>query len=146
MRTYIEKLESLNGNSCWVFTKQDTDFDQAFKAVKLFSEIPDKESINIENYFEKNHSRYGIDTDRHRMLVIPQMYGLLTKTPFYVRGGNYSAENPTEVFDLNKIINAISNSSLPMWVSVTVCVSNCRISPCPSGLTLPIRSSTGRKM
>ena len=102
MRTYQEKLDSLESNSVWLFTKQDTDFDQAFKAATLFSEIPSKENTNIEDYFTNNHSRYGITTDRHRMLVIPQLYGLITKTPFFVRGGNYAAENPTEVFDKNK--------------------------------------------
>ena len=102
MRTYKEKLESLDEYSCWVFTKQDTDFDEAFKAVKLFSEIPSKETTNIEYYFADNHERYGINTDRHRMLVIPQLYGLLTKTPFFERGGNYANENPTAVFDKHK--------------------------------------------
>lgn len=102
MRTYQEKLNSLEPNSVWLFTKQDTDFDQAFRGATLFSEITDKEHTNIEDYFTKHHARYGINTDRHRMLVIPQMYGLITKTPFFVRGGNYAAENPTEVFDSNK--------------------------------------------
>lgn len=102
MRTYQEKLDSLESNSVWLFTKQDTDFDQSFKAATLFSEIENKENTNIENYFTQNHSKYGVDTDRHRMLVIPQMYGLITKTPFYVRGGNYAAENATEVFEKNK--------------------------------------------
>ena len=102
MRTYKEKLDSLESNSVWVFTKQDTNFDEAFKAATLFSEIKDKEHTNIENYFTDNHKRYGINTDRHRMLVIPQMYGLITKTPFFVRGGNYADENPTEVFDHSK--------------------------------------------
>jgi len=102
MRTYQEKLDSLESNSVWLFTKQDTDFDQSFKAATLFYEIENKENTNIENYFAANHAKYGVDTDRHRMLVIPQMYGLITKTPFYVRGGNYASENATEVFEKNK--------------------------------------------
>ncbi len=102
MRTYQEKLDGLEPNSVWVFTKQDTNFEEAFKAATLFAEIPDKEHTNIEDYFTKHHSRYGINTDRHRMLVIPQMYGLITKTPFFVRGGNYADENPTEVFEFSK--------------------------------------------
>lgn len=102
MRTYQEKLAALQSNSVWVFTKQDTDFDEAFKAAILFSEIPDKKRVNIEDYFTVHHSRYGINTDRHRMLVIPQLYGLITKTPFFARGGNYADEKPTEVFERNK--------------------------------------------
>lgn len=96
------KLNNLTDNSVWLFTKQDTNFDESFKATKLFSEIDNRENVNIENYFTVNHEKYGINTDRHRMLVIAQLYGLITKTPFYVRGGNYSKEAPTEVFDLYK--------------------------------------------
>lgn len=97
-----EKLKNLTPNSVWLFTKQDIDFDESFKATKLFAEIEDKESTNIEKYFKENHSRYNINTDRHRMLVISQLYGLITKTPFFVRGGNYSKEAPTEIYDLYK--------------------------------------------
>ena len=96
------KLNNLTNNSVWLFTKQDTNFDESFKATKLFSEIDNRENVNIENYFTVNHEKYGINTDRRRMLVIAQLYGLITKTPFYVRGGNYSKEAPTEVFDLYK--------------------------------------------
>lgn len=93
------KTDELNENSVWIFTKQDTNFDEAFKAAKLFAEIPNKQSVNIEEYFRKHHERYGINTDRHRMLIIPQFYGLITKTPFFERGGQYQNENPTAVFD-----------------------------------------------
>ena len=102
MRTSKEKLESLTPGSVWIITKQDIDFDESFKATKLFAEIADKDNTNIENYFTQNHTRYGITSHRHRMLVIAQLYGLITKTPFYVRGGNYSKETPTEVYDLYK--------------------------------------------
>lgn len=101
MRTSRDKLNSLNNKSVWIFTKQDTNFDEGFKATKLFAEIPDRENTNIETYFTNNHSRYGINTDRHRILVIPQLYGLITKTPFFVRGGNYSKEAPTETFEVH---------------------------------------------
>ena len=93
MRTATEKLQQLKPNSVWVFTKQETDFDESYKSALLFSEIPDKENTNIEDYFTKNHTRYDIQTDRHRILVIPQFFGLITKTPFYERGGTYNDEN-----------------------------------------------------
>lgn len=99
MRSANEKLKELKPNSVWVFTKQETDFDESYKSALLFSEVPDKENTNIEAYFADNHSRYSIQTDRHRILVIPQFFGLITKTPFYERGGTYNNENPTAIFD-----------------------------------------------
>lgn len=105
MRTANEKLQQLKPNSVWVFTKQETDFDESYKSALLFSEIPDKENTNIEDYFTKNHTRYDIQTDRHRILVIPQFFGMITKTPFYERGGTYNEENPTAIFDSIKAVS-----------------------------------------
>ncbi|MBE7061014.1 MAG: HNH endonuclease [Clostridiales bacterium] len=105
MRTATEKLQQLKPNSVWVFTKQETDFDESYKSALLFSEIPDKENTNIEDYFTKNHTRYDIQTDRHRILVIPQFFGMITKTPFYERGGTYNDENPTAIFDIIKAVS-----------------------------------------
>lgn len=105
MRTATEKLQQLKSNSVWVFTKQETDFDESYKSALLFSEIPDKENTNIEEYFTKNHIRYDIQTDRHRILVIPQFFGMITKTPFYERGGTYNDENPTAIFDIIKAVS-----------------------------------------
>ncbi len=102
MKSANEKLNLLKPNSVWVFTKQETDFDESYKAALLFSEIADKENTNIEAYFADNHARYAIQTDRHRILVIPQFFGLMTKTPFYERGGTYNNEKPTAVFDTIK--------------------------------------------
>lgn len=99
MKTYEQYLQSLEEHSVWMFTKQETDFDSAYLSATLFDEIPSRESTNIESYFKNNHYRYGIETDRHRTLVIPQLYGLITKTPFYTRGGSYNNEKPTAVFD-----------------------------------------------
>lgn len=100
MRTIEQKLASLKENDIWVFTKQTADFDEAFKMVKLFSEIPNIENTNIEQYFRDNHAAYDIATHNHRALVIPQMLGLLTKTPFFSRGAQYKQEKPTAIFDL----------------------------------------------
>ncbi|MGN0783977.1 MAG: HNH endonuclease [Christensenellales bacterium] len=104
MRSANEKLKQLKPNSVWVFTKQETDFDEAYKSAVLFSEIPNKEFTNIETYFADKHSHYDIQTDRHRILVIPQFFGLITKTPFYERGGTYNNENPTAIFDTIKAV------------------------------------------
>lgn len=99
-----EYLNSLNEKSVWVFTKQETDFDTAVLATKLFAEIPNIDETNVEQYFSEHHSEYEIDTDRHRMMIIPQLFGLITKTPFYQRGVQYSKEKPTAVFDeFNKL-------------------------------------------
>ncbi len=100
MYDYNEKLNSLTESSVWIFTKQSISFDTAYKAVKLFAEIPNRENVNIESYFAENHTNYDIDTDRHRVLVISQLFGLLTKTPPYERGGMYNTEQPTAIFEL----------------------------------------------
>ncbi|MDR2408379.1 MAG: HNH endonuclease [Bacteroidales bacterium] len=96
----------LDNRSVWVFTKQDTNFDEAIKATRLFASICEDETINIENYFTEHHAEFGINTDRHRILIIPQLFGLMTKTPFYERGGQYSKERPTEIFDKIKGLNS----------------------------------------
>ncbi|HOR59750.1 MAG TPA: HNH endonuclease [Bacteroidales bacterium] len=96
-------LNSLSSKSVWAFTKQTTNYEMAFNATKLFAnycENEDTTSVNIEDYFTQNSAQYGIDTDRHRMLVISQLFGLITKTPFYTRGSQYNKERPTEIFDM----------------------------------------------
>lgn len=100
MRTEKEKLQSLNEGSVWRFPKQDVSFDNAFRAAKLFHEIPDENNLNIEEYFQNNHAKYEINHSRHRVLAISQMYGLLTKSSFYKRGTPYSKEQTTNVFKL----------------------------------------------
>lgn len=96
--SYEEYLSSLDEKSVWVFTKQETDFDVAFLSTKLFDEIQNRERVNIEEYFKHNHNEYGIATDRHRVLVISQLYGLITKTPFYSRHSRYGNEKPTAIY------------------------------------------------
>ena len=111
MSNYKEYLNSLNDKSVWVFTKQETDFDISIFATKLFAEIPNVENENIETYFADHHSDYNIETDRHRMLVIPQLFGLITKTPFYQKGAQYNKERPTAVYDeFNKLFENDSNN------------------------------------
>lgn len=101
-----EYLKQLNEKSVWVFTKQKvSNFDEIIRVTKFFENIPDRENTNIEKYFTEHHNEYGIETDRHRTLVIPQFFGLITKTPFYQKGGQYNKEKPTAVYDKFKEIN-----------------------------------------
>lgn len=99
--TANERAVSLGANDVWLFTKQAMSFDTAFAAVRLLDEMPE-ENGTVEDYFKRNHRRYGIDTDRHRVLVIAQLFGLLSKETFYVKGGRYQREQATEVFRLLK--------------------------------------------
>jgi 5-methylcytosine-specific restriction endonuclease McrA len=96
-------LNDLHDKSVWAFTKQTTDFEVAFKATHLFAnycENEDPATENLEDYFTRNAVRYEIGTNRHRMLVISQLFGLITKTPFYSRGSQYNKERPTEIFEM----------------------------------------------
>lgn len=105
-----EYLRTLNEKSVWVFTKQQVSkFDEIIKVTNFFENIPDRENTNIEQYFTEHHAEYGIETDRHRTLVIPQFFGLITKTPFYQRSGQYNKEKPTAVYDKLKEINPSLN-------------------------------------
>lgn len=106
MKPFEKILSQLKPNSVWVFTKQATDFDDSYKATLLFSEIPNRDTVNIEEYFAQHHLRYDIQTNRHRILVIPQFFGLITKTPFYQRGRTYNNEKPTAIFDSLHAVSA----------------------------------------
>ena len=88
-----QKFNSLNAKSAWAYPKQKGNFEDVFKSALLFSEIPSIKNTNVETYFTANYIRYGISTDRHRMLAIPQMFGLITKDHL-----SYSQEKPTPVF------------------------------------------------
>ena len=101
MRTVEEKLQSLNAKSVWYFAKQDTSFDNAFKAVKMFDEIHDRSNVNIEDYFIENKARYDLDCN-HRILSVAQLFGLLSKSNPFERGSRYNTETPTPVFNYLK--------------------------------------------
>lgn len=88
----------LDVKSSWIFTKQSADFDNAYKAAKLFVEKPKDNKENIETYFKKNFERYDVNTANHRVLVISQLYGLLTKSEYY-KTTPYSNEKATEVYE-----------------------------------------------
>ena len=97
MRTVEEKLSSLTKSSVWYFAKQDTNFDNAFKAVEIFDKIPDRHNTNIEDYYNTHGAEYGFHSN-HRALSVAQMYGLLSKANPFERGRRYNTETPTPVF------------------------------------------------
>jgi len=99
MRTIQQKLKSLSYDSVWIFTKQSTVFDEAFRAAKLFNDSY-KNDDNLEKYFSDHYLDYDLSTNRHRSWVISQLFGLITKTPFYSKGSAYKNERPTAIFDL----------------------------------------------
>lgn len=92
------KLTSLNDNSVWLFTKQSMVFDEVFNATKLLKNMNKK--YNIEQYFKDNYKMYGLSTNRHRILIIAQLFGLLTKNKYYSAGQRYNDETTTEIFDM----------------------------------------------
>lgn len=105
-----EYVKSLDKKSVWVFTKQKvSDFNEIIKVTNFFDSIPNKETTNIEEYFKNHHVDFEVETDRHRTLVIPQFFGLITKTPFYKRGGQYNKEKTTAIYDKLKSINPMIN-------------------------------------
>ena len=94
-----EKFDSLSIKSAWAYTKQKAGYEDLYNSARLFSEIIDIEHTNVETYFAENYEKYGISTNRHRILAIAQMFGLITKDPYYARGGSvYSNEMTTPVF------------------------------------------------
>ena len=97
MRTVEQKLASLARNSVWYFAKQDTNFDNSFRAVQIFDQIPDREQTNIEDYYAQNGPRFNFDSN-HRILSVAQLFGLLTKESPFDTAGSYNSEKPTPVF------------------------------------------------
>ena len=97
MRTVEQKLASLSANSVWYFAKQDANFDNSFRAVKIFDQIPDRLNANIENYYAENGARFGFHSN-HRILSVAQLFGLLTKAAPFERRGSYNTESPTPAF------------------------------------------------
>lgn len=92
------KLKSLNNDSVWIFTKQSMVFDEVFKATRLFNDYDGNDSL--EEYFIKNAKYNGLSTDRHRILIIAQFFGLLTKSKYYSSGDKYNKEDVTEIFKI----------------------------------------------
>lgn len=90
---YVDFLEHKGKGYVWQFTKQETDFEKIFLSAKLFNEWKQNtQNLSLEEFFIEQHNKYGI-TDRHRTLIIAQLYGLITKN-----SSGYVNENVTPVF------------------------------------------------
>ena len=89
-----EVLSTLQNADVWYFAKQDTSFDNAYKAVRIFDQAPDGE--NPSSYYQRVASENGLDANV-RILSVAQLMGLLTKsTPF--SKAHYEVEKPTPAF------------------------------------------------
>ena len=96
MRTIEEKLASLNATSVWYFAKQDTNFDNAFKAVQIVDELGREWPEQGTNAWTLLAEKMGLGSN-HRILSVAQLLGLLTKNnPF--EKSRYNSESPTPVF------------------------------------------------
>ena len=96
MRTIEEKLASLNATSVWYFAKQDTNFDNAFKAVQIVDELGQQWEDDGTTAWSTKAASKGLDSN-HRILSVAQLLGLLTKNnPF--EKSQYKSETPTPVF------------------------------------------------
>lgn len=99
---YVDFLEHKGKGYVWQFTKQETDFEKIFLSAKLFNEWKQNtQNLSLEEFFIDQHNKYGI-TDRHRTLIIAQLYGLITKN-----SSGYANENVTPIF------NQLSQNSSP---------------------------------
>lgn len=96
MRTIEEKLASLNATSVWYFAKQDTNFDNAFKAVQIVDELGQQWEDDGTTAWSTKAASKGLESN-HRILSVAQLLGLLTKNnPF--EKSQYKSETPTPVY------------------------------------------------
>ena len=96
MRTIEQKLASLNATSVWYFAKQDTNFDNAFKAVQIVEELGKLWEDGGTTAWSTRAASKGLDSN-HRILSVAQLLGLLTKNnPF--EKSQYKSETPTPVY------------------------------------------------
>lgn len=108
---YVQKMIEYGGSYVWLFTKQEVEFSKVLSAAKLFNEWSQRNNTdtNLEDYF-KDNSKFFDTTDVHRVLVIAQLYGLITKsTP------SYKNERVTPIF--NEIINSNNVNSFNILLS-----------------------------
>lgn len=87
---------------CWKFAKQETSFDEAVRATRIFDEyqklsVKRKKEKVLEDFFREESSKYNVRTERHRVLSVAQMFGLITKKKPY-KYSLYEKEEVTEVY------------------------------------------------
>ena len=96
MRTIEEKLASLNATTVWYFAKQDTNFDNAFKAVQIVDELGQQWEDDGTTAWSTKAASKGLDSN-HRILSVAQLLGLLTKNNPFGKS-QYKSETPTPVY------------------------------------------------
>ena len=96
MRTIEQKLASLNATSVWYFAKQDTNFDNAFKAVQIVEELGKQWEDGGTTAWSTRAASKGLDSN-HRILSVAQLLGLLTKNNPFGKS-QYKSETPTPVY------------------------------------------------
>ena len=96
MRTIEEKLASLNATSVWYFAKQDTNFDNAFKAVQIVDELGQQWEDDGTTAWSTKAASKGLDSN-HRILSVAQLLGLLAKNNPFGKS-QYKSETPTPVY------------------------------------------------
>ena len=96
MRTIEEKLAGLNATSVWYFAKQDTNFDNAFKAVQIVDELGQQWEDDGTTAWSTKAASKGLDSN-HRILSVAQLLGLLTKNNPFGKS-QYKSETPTPVY------------------------------------------------
>lgn len=96
MRTIEEKLASLNATSVWYFAKQDTNFDNAFKAVQIVDELGQQWEDDGTTAWSTKAASKRLDSN-HRILSVAQLLGLLTKNNPFGKS-QYKSETPTPVY------------------------------------------------
>lgn len=86
----------LQDTSVWYFAKQDTNFDNAFKAVQIVDELGQQWKDDGTTAWSMKAASKGLDSN-HRILSVAQLLGLLTKNnPF--EKSQYKSETPTPVY------------------------------------------------
>ena len=96
MRTIEEKIASLNPTSIWYFAKQDSNFDNAFRAVQIVDKLGQRWFDEGTNAWNELASKKGFEPN-HRILSVAQLLGLLTKETAF-KTSSYSKESPTKIF------------------------------------------------
>ncbi|MCL1986656.1 MAG: hypothetical protein FWG64_01605, partial [Firmicutes bacterium] len=74
-------------------TKQDTNFEQAVNATRLFADVLGK-NINLEKYFAENHAKYGVTTDCNNNYCNQWQLYCIIMIRYYERSEIYETRKP----------------------------------------------------
>lgn len=95
MSTDKQIIEESSMDDVWYFAKQDTSFDNAFKAISIFEETPEGDLPT--NYYKRVAEETGV-TSNIRILSVAQLMGLLSKTTPFEKE-HYDLEKATSVYN-----------------------------------------------